>query len=107
MEHFSGQNNAIIVPRPKHFASITASRGTPSGLFAQTGIAQISPNSEVAGGGGADEAMPECARPRAQQLASFKPRNIFTNRPPTPLGCGRDGRTPPTQKFNFGVRSQR
>ena len=35
------------------------------------------PNSEVAGGGGADEAMSECARPRAQQLASFKPRNIF------------------------------
>jgi hypothetical protein len=28
----------------------------------------------------------------------------FPNRPPTLLGCGRDGRTPPTQKFNFGVR---
>ena len=37
----------------------------------------LNPNSEVAGGGGADEAMSECARPRAQQLASFKPWNIF------------------------------
>ena len=27
-------------------------------------------------GGGADEATPECARPRAQQLALFEPRNI-------------------------------
>jgi hypothetical protein len=26
MEHFSGQNKAIIVPHPNHFASITASR---------------------------------------------------------------------------------
>jgi hypothetical protein len=31
-------------------------------------------------------------------------RGTFPNRPPIPLGCGRDGRTPPTQKFNFGVR---
>jgi hypothetical protein len=36
----------------------------------------LSPNSEVASGGNADEAMTECARPRAQQVASFKPRNI-------------------------------
>ena len=36
----------------------------------------FNPNSEVAGGGGADDALSECARPRAQQLASFKPRNI-------------------------------
>jgi hypothetical protein len=28
----------------------------------------------------------------------------FPNRPPIPLGCGRDGRTSPTQKFNFGVQ---
>jgi hypothetical protein len=26
---------------------------------------------------GPDEAMSECARPRAQELASFKSRNIF------------------------------
>jgi hypothetical protein len=26
MEHFSGQNKAIIAPRSNHFASITASR---------------------------------------------------------------------------------
>ena len=59
------------------------------------------PNSEVAGGGVADEAMPECARPRAQQLASFKPRNIF--QPPAHPTWLRPGR-PLTQKFNFGVR---
>ena len=41
------------------------------------GHSSLNPNSEVAGGGGLDEAMPECARPRAQQLASFEPRNIF------------------------------
>src|SRR5208283_4562605 len=31
----------------------------------------------------------------------------FPNRPPTPPGCGRDGRTPVTQKVNFGVRVNR
>ena len=28
----------------------------------------------------------------------------FSNRPPAPHCCGRDGRTPPMQKFNFGIR---
>jgi hypothetical protein len=63
----------------------------------------FNPNSEVAGDRGAYEAMPECARLWAQQPASFKPRNI-SNHPPAPLCCGRGDRTPPTQKFNFGVR---
>jgi hypothetical protein len=56
-------------------------------------------------GSEADEVMSETesARPRAQQLASFKPRNI--SQPPAHLfGCGRDGHSPQMQKFNFGVR---
>jgi hypothetical protein len=48
---------------------MTISRTDPFAIF--------NPNSEVAGGGGADEATPECSRPRAQQLDSFEPRNIF------------------------------
>jgi hypothetical protein len=28
----------------------------------------------------------------------------FPSARPIPPGCGRDGRTPPTQKFNFGVQ---
>ena len=34
----------------------------------------------------------------------FSNNGTLPNRPPIPPGCGRDGRTPPTQKFNFGVR---
>jgi len=60
------------------------------GPFAQTDNAQFSPNFEVAGGGGLDEARPECARPRAQQLASFKPRNI--SQPPARPTWLRSGR---------------
>jgi hypothetical protein len=48
--------------------------------------------------------MSERARPRAQQLASFKPWNISPPLAHTTLGCGRDGRTPLTQKLDFGVR---
>ena len=63
----------------------------------------FNPNSEVTGGGGADDALSECARPgRSNWLHSS--HRTFPNRPPTSLGCGRDDRTPPTQKFNFGVR---
>ena len=40
--------------------------------------------------GGMDEAMPECARSRAQQLASFKPRNI--SQPPAHPALLRPGR---------------
>jgi len=42
---------------------------------------------------------------RAQQLASFESRNIFQPSA-VPHGCGRDGRTPPTQKLNFGFQVQ-
>jgi hypothetical protein len=63
----------------------------------------FNPNSEVAGGGGLDEALPECARPRAQPLASFKPRNIF--QPPVHPMLLRPGRPHSVmQKANFGVR---
>ena len=59
-------------------------------------------NSEVAGGGGADEARPTCARSRAQQPASFEPRNIYQP-PARPTWLRRrDDRTPPMQKFNLG-----
>ena len=37
----------------------------------------FNPETEVVSGGGAGDALSECARPRAQQLASFKPWNIF------------------------------
>jgi hypothetical protein len=50
----------------------------------------LNPNSEVAGGGGADKTLSECARPRAQQLASFEPRNI--SQPPAHLAWLRPGR---------------
>jgi hypothetical protein len=36
----------------------------------------FNPNSEVTDAGVVNESLPECARPRAQQRASFKPRNI-------------------------------
>jgi hypothetical protein len=48
------------------------------------------PNSEVAGGGGANDALSECARSRAQQLASFKLRNI--SQPPVHSTLLRPGR---------------
>jgi hypothetical protein len=51
---------------------------------------QFIPNSEVPDGGGADEARPECARPRAQQLPSFKPQNIL--QPPAHPTLLRPGR---------------
>jgi hypothetical protein len=56
------------------------------------GIAWIGSNTELRsnGGGEADEAIPECARPRAQQLASFKPRNI--SQPPAHHTWLRPGR---------------
>jgi hypothetical protein len=52
-------------------AAFSAKKPMPNAGF------QLNPNSEVAGGVNADEAPSECARPRAQQLASFKPLNIF------------------------------
>jgi hypothetical protein len=63
------------------------------------------PNSEVAGGGGADEALSECpVLGRSNWLHSS--HGTFSNCPSIPHGCGRDGRTPLTQKFIFGVRVQ-
>jgi len=50
----------------------------------------FNPNSEVTDAGVANESLPECARPRAQQLASFKPRNIF--QPPAHPTLLRPGR---------------
>ena len=50
----------------------------------------ISPNSEVAIGGGLAEAASECARPRAQPQASFEPQNSFQQLThPTSLVPGR------------------
>ena len=80
--------------------------GTEQLRCAGTELMNMNPNSEVADGGWADEALSECARPRAQQLASFSSHGTFPNRLPTLPGCGRDGRTPPTQKFHFGVRDE-
>jgi hypothetical protein len=60
------------------------------------------PNSEVTGV--AVWMMPCRSAPvpgRSNWLHSS--HGTFTQRSPTPPGCGRDGRTPPTQKFNFGV----
>jgi hypothetical protein len=37
----------------------------------------FNPNAEVADGGGADEATPECARPRAQQLGYLQATEYF------------------------------
>jgi hypothetical protein len=48
----------------------------------------LSPNSEVADGGGLAEAKPECARPRAQPLTSYQRWNIFQP-PPIPRCCAR------------------
>src|SRR5208283_1779710 len=47
-------------------------------------------NSEVTGGGGHSEARPKCARPRARQLPSFKPRNV--SQPPAHPTLLRPGR---------------
>jgi hypothetical protein len=69
-------------------------------------LAQLIPNSEVAGGGW--RTRPCQSAPvlgRSNWLHSS--HRTFPSRPPTPLCCGRDGRTQLTQKFNFGVRVNR
>ena len=50
--------------------------GPPSPGRIGSGFKPNKLNSEVAAGGGVDQALSECARPRAQQLPSFKPWNI-------------------------------
>jgi hypothetical protein len=86
VKNFSERNDVmkwhcqVIAPRhpPKlHPCNLRNSRLAWFPIAKTTGKRRFfNPNSEVAGGGGADDALSECARPRAQQLASFKPRNI-------------------------------
>ena len=65
----------------------------------KSGIPDLNLNSEVADDGRADEAAPECARPRAQQLGYLQAVEYFPIACPVPGCCGRDGRTP-----TIGVR---
>jgi hypothetical protein len=82
----------IKTTRPNRFDERT--KRIPAKLFSRIMCgrysAELIPNSEVAGGGRLDEAMLECARPRAQQRALFKPRNI--SQPPAHPTLLRPGR---------------
>ena len=49
--------------------------------------------------------MPECARPGRSNVRSAEHFEISRNHLACGYCCGRDGRTPLTQKFNFGVRA--
>jgi hypothetical protein len=62
------------------------------------------PNSEVIGDGDAVDTLVGCARPRVQRGGIFSSHGTFSNGPPILHCCGRDDRTPPTQKFNIGVQ---
>jgi hypothetical protein len=57
-------------------------------IFIGFGKTVFNPNSEVADGGGLAETKPECARPRAQPLASCLRWNI-SQPPPIPRCCAR------------------